>query len=149
MKLTRWFFALMLGFGSSPAVAQTSQPSPTFAAQVIDLHSNEGQVGCMLYDSAKGFPTDPLAAKQRVFCAIENNAALCVFVPPGPGTYAMTCFHDENKNGKLDTKIFGIPKEGVAASRDAKGRFGPPSYGDAKFDFAAGPSTLIMHMRYL
>ena len=32
------------------------------------------------------------------------------------GTYAVACFHDANKNGKLDTGIFGIPQEGVCAS---------------------------------
>jgi len=29
------------------------------------------------------------------------------------GTYAVACFHDENKNGKCDTGLFGIPTEGT------------------------------------
>jgi uncharacterized protein (DUF2141 family) len=29
-----------------------------------------------------------------------------------PGKYAIAVIHDENCNGKLDTNMFGIPKEG-------------------------------------
>jgi uncharacterized protein (DUF2141 family) len=29
-----------------------------------------------------------------------------------PGNYAIAVIHDENRNGELDTNMFGIPKEG-------------------------------------
>ena len=40
---------------------------------------------------------------------------------------------NENDNKKMDTRIFGIPKEPIAISNDAKGFMGPPKWNDAKF----------------
>ena len=33
-----------------------------------------------------------------------------------PGTYAIALIHDENDNQRLDTGLFGIPKEGFCFS---------------------------------
>src|SRR5438552_3406736 len=74
-------------------------------------------------------------ALQRVWCAINRGERTCRFDPTRAGVYAVACFHDENGNGKLDTGLFGIPKEATAASNDAKGTMGPPKFNDAKFSF--------------
>ena len=42
--------------------------------------------------------------------------------------------HDENANGKIDFNILHIQKEKTAASNNAKGYFGPPSFSDAAFE---------------
>ena len=60
----------------------------------------------------------------------------------------MACFHDENKNGKLDTGLFGIPTEGTVVSNHAKGFMGPPSFDKAKFSFAGAASQLDLRMGY-
>src|SRR5258708_36119562 len=95
--------------------ASIAEPPRTGAltVQVRQLRSSSGQVGCMIYNSAKGFPSDPALALQRRWCAIDKAESVCAFDPIPAGTYAVTCFHDENKNGKLDTGIFGIPTEGT------------------------------------
>ena len=66
-----------------------------------------------------------------------------------PGTYAVSTFHDENSNGKLDTNLLGIPTEGVGASNNAKGHFGPPKFDDAKFRFEGGRLDLKIAIDYL
>jgi uncharacterized protein (DUF2141 family) len=48
------------------------------------------------------------------------------------GHYAISLFHDENGNGKLDTR-FGMPMEGVGFSRNPHLFFGPPSFSAAQF----------------
>jgi uncharacterized protein (DUF2141 family) len=48
----------------------------------------------------------------------------------------------------MDTNLLGIPKEGVGASNDARGHFGPPKYEDAKFKLA-GNLTIKIIMTYL
>jgi uncharacterized protein (DUF2141 family) len=64
------------------------------------------------------------------------------------GTYAVQGFHDENRNGKVDRGLFGIPKEGIAFSNDAPIHFGPPSWKDARI-VVAGAQTIRMKMRYM
>ena len=116
--------------------------------QITSLRSNNGQIGCMIYNSPKGFPKDSSAALQRRWCPIANSASTCVFDPIPAGVYAIACFHDENKNGKLDTGLFGIPTEGTVASNHAKGFMGPPSFDKAKFSFLGLASELQMRMGY-
>lgn len=114
----------------------------------LTLRSSKGQVGCMLFGSAKGFPGDPAAALQRKWCAITAAESVCPFDPVPAGAYAVACFHDENGNGKLDTRLFGIPAEGTVASNHAKGFLGPPSFEDAKFSFAGAPAELRLRVVY-
>ena len=102
----------------------------------------------MLYKTAKGFPTDPSAAAQKLWCVIRDKASACSFDPIPAGTYAVACFHDENKNGKLDTGLFGIPTEGTVVSNHAKGFMGPPSFEKARFSYAGTTSELSLHMGY-
>jgi uncharacterized protein (DUF2141 family) len=58
-------------------------------------------------------------------------------------------FHDENSNGKLDTNLLGIPREGVSASNNAKGHFGPPKFDAAAFNFGGGRLDLRITITYL
>jgi uncharacterized protein (DUF2141 family) len=57
--------------------------------------------------------------------------------------------HGENDNRKMDTKIFGIPREGEGASNDARGHFGPPRFEDAAFQFGGGRLDLKITVAYL
>jgi uncharacterized protein (DUF2141 family) len=102
----------------------------------------------LLFGSEKGFPADPSAAFQKTWCTIAKDEATCRFEPVRAAVYAVACFHDENGNGKLDTGLFGIPKEGTAASNDAKGRMGPPKFQDAKFPFQGSDTQLRVHVGY-
>jgi len=65
-----------------------------------------------------------------------------------PGDYAAQAFHDENNNGRVDRALFGIPKEGVGFSRDARIVLGPPKWADAVFTHGAVPQTLRFALRY-
>lgn len=47
------------------------------------------------------------------------------------GTWAVLAYQDDNANGQLDRNLIGIPSENYGFSRDARGRFGPPSFDDA------------------
>jgi len=47
------------------------------------------------------------------------------------GSWAVLAYQDENENGELDRNLIGIPSENYGFSRDARGKFGPPSFEDA------------------
>jgi uncharacterized protein (DUF2141 family) len=125
--------AAVLGSVSLPASTSSTDSPQTgiITVRVAALHSNDGQVGGALYNSSTGYPTNASAAMGRRFCPIDKSTSVCAFAPVPAGSYAVACFHDENMNGKLDTGMFGIPKEGVCASNGATGFMGPPSFRDA------------------
>jgi len=115
---------------------------------VVGLHSNDGEVDCALFGSADGFPGDSSKAGRAAKSKIDKGEAVCMFADVVPGDYAVSVFHDENSNGKLDRNFIGMPKEGVGASNDAAGHFGPPKYDDARFSYKGGRSVLAIHVKY-
>src|ERR1700756_2226619 len=135
---------------AEPALPQAPLPQPnTIHVEVVGLHSDKGQVLCALYSSRDGFPKQSEKALARVSSGIAQKQAVCEFSGIAPGTYAISVFHDENSNGKLDTKFMGIPREGVGASNNAKGHFGPPKFEVAAFQFPGGRVDLRISINYL
>ena len=67
-----------------------------------------------------------------------------------PGSWAVLAYQDENANGELDRNLIGIPSENYGFSRDARGRFGPPSFDDAAIDVkddAAAATVATVRLR--
>ena len=65
------------------------------------------------------------------------------------GEYALSAYHDRNDNSELDTGLFGIPKEPIGTSNDAKARFGPPKYDEAKFTLNQPSLTITIVVKKL
>jgi uncharacterized protein (DUF2141 family) len=143
-----WFIGGALLIGASTSQADPPPLRGVLSVRLVELRNDSGQVGCGLWSSEKGFPKDRGIALQTKWCSIVNKQAVCAFDPVPAGTYAVACFHDENKNGVLDTGIFGIPKEGIVASNHAKGTMGPPSFKDAKFSFSGTDAEIHLKMGY-
>ena len=133
-----------------PGVTQTvSSPPIVIHLEIETLRNDKGQVVCALYSSSDGFPKENDKALAHVNSPIADKHAVCEFVGVAAGTYAVSVFHDENSNGKLDTNLLGIPREGVGASNDAKGHLGPPKFDAAAFQFSGGRMTLRIKINYL
>jgi len=87
-------------------------------------------------------------------CAVVAEAPAVIgtttlIVPTlAPGRYAIQATYDQNGNGRVDRGLFGIPKEGVGFSRDAKISFGPPKWADAVFDHGDNDQTVTLKLRY-
>ena len=96
--------------------------------------SDTGVIVCALFDKG-GWLTKPV---KPAWAKIRDRQAVCIFNDVRPGTYGISAYHDENKNGKLDTNVVGMPIEDYGASRDARGTFSAPSFEDAKFEYKGG-----------
>ena len=101
---------------------------------VKDVRSTDGAVFIAVYDSDSTF-MNPQHAKFTSRASAVKGEVKFVFHNVPSGKYAVTSYHDENGNGKLDTNAVGFPTEGVGFSNEAKVRSGPPSFAEAAFDF--------------
>jgi uncharacterized protein (DUF2141 family) len=149
MRITAVFIGLVILLAPSAASTDESSPANLIHVEVAGLRNSNGDVGCLLFKSADGFPGEAKNAVKAVIAPIHDRAAVCEFSDLPPGDYAVSATHDENSNGKIDTNFLGIPKEGVGTSNDAKGSFGPPKYDDARFSYKGGRQDLTIHLRYL
>jgi uncharacterized protein (DUF2141 family) len=100
---------------------------------VSGLQNSDGKVIVSLYNSEVGFPKALDKAYKRLSFDIMEDKCIVQFENIPEGVYAVSCFHDENNNYKMDTNFIGIPLEGTASSNDAEGVLGPPKFKDAKF----------------
>lgn len=113
------------------AVAGASENELSIEVSVTGAEPGEGQVVVSLFNSSESFLVDPLV--QTKVDVNEHGNALVSLGAHTPGEYAIAVVYDKNKNGKLDTGLFRIPKEEIGFSNNAKGRFGPAKWDDARF----------------
>jgi uncharacterized protein (DUF2141 family) len=143
--------ATLLLTTASPSRAADETPPPPAARLTIGiagLRNAHGVVLCALFRSADGYPNDRSKAARVTTTTPSSGATHCEFPDVPRGTYAVGVLHDENKNGKMDTNFLGIPTEGYATSRDARGTLGPPSFADARFDYLGGDVAMTVRMAY-
>lgn len=117
--------------------------------EIDGFRSDKGQAMCALFSSAKDFPKNGDKAIARAKSGVSHGKAVCEFPGVAPGRYAVSVFHDENSNSKMDTNFMGIPREGVGASNNATGHFGPPKFDAAAFQYAGGKLVLTITIIYL
>ncbi len=136
-------------FATSALAQEAPAQQSLIHVEISGFRSDKGQVLCALFSSADDFPKTADKAVAQARSAITGRHAVCEFHGMASGTYAVSVFHDENSNGKLDANTLGMPIEGVGASNDAKGHFGPPKFAAAAFRFPGGRMDLTVTINYL
>ena len=105
--------------------------------------------------SAKGAVKVAVCDKERFLkqCAYSGSApaqagettVTVTGVPPGK--WAVLAYQDENGNGELDRNFRGMPKEPYGFRRDARGKFGPPTFEDAAIEVGEAQATANVRVR--
>lgn len=72
-------------------------------------------------------------AVKRLMQPIANKQVVIELNDLAAGQYSVRVFHDENDNKKLDTGMFGIPKESWGMSNNVKAIMGPPDFNESLF----------------
>jgi uncharacterized protein (DUF2141 family) len=128
------------------AVLPAAPPAPaTLTIQVDNVRNARGRVHVDLCDEARF-----LHENCPISLAVPARAPVTVLVlhDVPPGRYAAQLFHDENVNNKADRGLFGLPKEGLAFSRDAPIKLAPPRWSDAVVEVRPGAQAIRVRMRY-
>jgi uncharacterized protein (DUF2141 family) len=149
MKRSLATFASVLALGaalSGPAAA--GPPAGSIVVTMSGFRNDRGMLRISLFASKKGYPGEHTRAVRTGSDRIKGTTATFRFEGVPHGTYAIAVLHDENGNGKMDTNAIGIPREGGGASNDAKARFGPPKFDEAKFVLRDARLDLRLKIRY-
>ena len=115
--------------------------------KVQNLKNTTGKVSIGLYNKSENFPIISKVYK-GVHLDIDSHTLSYTFKKILNGVYAVSVFHDENSNTKLDKNFLGIPKEGYGFSKNAKSIFSAPSFHDANFKVSAQTINLKIKMEY-
>lgn len=139
---------LVCGLIPAAALLVAASDAGDVGATVTGLRSSKGEVLACLTMRPATFPEcdhDPQAKVLKVPAAptVELH-----FGPVAAGRYAISLFHDENDNGRLDKRLI-IPREGYGFSRNAPVMMGPPSFASAAFAVGAEGHHETIRMRYI
>jgi len=113
---------------------------PSYSDQhTITLHINvsgatpdKGHIILSLFSTDENYLKSPILSNKKL--VTTDGSADFELSELLPGRYALNAIYDEDSNGKLNTGLFGIPKELVGFSNNAKGYFGPPKFDKVVFE---------------
>src|SRR5690348_15696177 len=113
---------------------------------VTGIRNDRGNILVAICDKAN-FPNGPCAyhgeAPARVGSFTIRISSVSI------GVWAAAVYHDEAGIRRLEYTLFGMPKQGIGFSRDARIRFGPPKFADAAFRVGETGVTVTVPLRYL
>jgi uncharacterized protein (DUF2141 family) len=142
------FVTLLLCTMVFTAAAGAVDGAGTLEVVITGFRNSDGKAGINVFSREKGFPEKHELADRYLFADIRDNACTAVFEGLPRGRYAVSVFHDENMNQKIDGNLIGMPKEGVAVSNNARPKFAPPGYKAAAFDLDSDRKTIEIGMHY-
>jgi uncharacterized protein (DUF2141 family) len=123
--------------------ALAGETSGDLTLQVGGFLNNNGQVIANLFRESDDV-MKPDKAYLQVRATISGNRAQLVFRNLKYGKYAVTAFHDENGNGRLDHNLLHFPAEPLGFSNNFHmGVFsGLPSFEKMQFEFVPGTESI-------
>jgi len=138
MKSIASIFAAMFVLASNAGAA-------SLTVDITDVAASTGTIGIQLVDSKAVFDGGgkPVAARQ--IKASGANMVSVTFEELKPGKYAVMVMHDENDNGKLDSNILGIPKEGYGFSNNPN-VMRRPTFDEAMIEMAAEDKAITINI---
>ena len=136
MRLFRLtLLALVLPFSAARAEPQLT---------VTAIDPVEGQLLVRIYDTRIGYDTkSPLRDIPVPVTAPTMTVALPEMVS---GIYAISVYHDINRNGELDRSGIGIPREPIGYSMNPAVRMGRPTFAQTQFTTDTGFPDLTVQM---
>jgi len=130
-----------------PLTAFAYDSKSTLTVKMEGFSSDNGYVNLALFKTEDGFPEDKQKACKNAKGNIKSGKSEVVFTDIPYGEYAISIYHDENANGKLDKNFMGVPKEGHGASNNPKS-FGPPKFEEAKFKLDSEKGDISISIKY-
>ena len=98
-----------------------------------NIQEAKGNLYIAVFDRKDAFlQADRAGVKKIIPVSGSGSIRVSLGVLP-PGEYALSCFHDLNGNGKLDTNFLGIPDEPYGFSNNARPKFRAPNWAETVF----------------
>ncbi len=141
--MTRTFVVAVSIWFSLLAAASAADLTVTISG----ARNANGAIAAGIFNSENGFPKPAAAVAAFRIKAATGSVSFTVHGLP-PGRYAVTSYHDENDNGKLDTDETGLPTEGYGISNKAREILSPPQWSKASFELGEQNKTVAVTIEY-
>lgn len=148
MNLNRLVVGLLFFVFLSVGIAEERTGNMTII--VKGFRNNLGKARILIFSDKekKYFPSEHSKAYGRYIVPIKEKKVIFTFQKLPFGEYSISVHHDEDGNNKINKNWYGLPNEGLGASNDAKGNFGPPSFDKARVKLDKDELVIEINMVY-
>ena len=108
--------------------------SHNITVQISNVEGQTGEILVGLYNKAEGFTLIEKVYQEGKIENTSNDSMIYIFTTIPSGEYAISIFHDENSNRKLDKNFFGIPTEGYGFSNNLRPMLRSATYEESMFE---------------
>lgn len=113
--------------------------------RLADVASADGRILIAVHESEDGWDGRSKAKAAQMVAAVEGSLDVS-FKDLPPGRYGVLVMHDQNANGKLDTTVLGIPREGYGFSNNPR-LMRRARFDEAVFDLPEEGHRIVIEMR--
>jgi uncharacterized protein (DUF2141 family) len=113
---------------------------------LTNIREAKGSVYVAVYDRRESFLDAKKMCARQILPTSKAGDLSFVFADLPPGYYALSCFHDVNGNGKLDTNLAGIPTEPYGFSNNARPKFRAPTWAESVFELKNSGSQISIKL---
>ncbi len=153
LMISSFFVAIVFSVAASliaaevPAAVTAPATEKNLEIIISGIKKPTGNIIAAVYNKKKQWLGDDAYASAIVPTKqnLKDGSVVIRFALPA-GEYAISVFHDRDGDEKMKTNFFGIPKDPMGLSNNAKARFGPPKYADAKFTIADKPLKMNIEL---
>lgn len=117
-----------------------------FAISFTNIQHTQGNIYVGVYRSKSDFLKPEKACLKKIIPVAQAGTLAVDCSELAAGVYAVSCFHDLNGNGKLDTNLFGIPTEPYGFSNNARPKFRAPNWDETKFEIKEGTNNISIRL---
>ena len=142
---SRWRRAVsILAAAAALFTLPASAEAPThITVPISQVRSERGVLFVALYRQSSWLIPGKYFKAQKV--QAHHGTVFATFEGVPRGRYGIAVFHDENRNGRVDTNLVGMPAEGFGFSFKTPLR--KPSFGEISFDVQSS-AVAPTHLRY-
>lgn len=130
----------LLAIAAMSALTGGTAAALTLTVEITDARSTQGTVNAALYKEESTWLKVGNAVQMTKVPSAGEKTVL-VFTGLAPGRYALSSYHDENGNGKMDMNVLGMPTERYGFTGSPT--MGPPAFGEAAVDVQADTTIRV------
>ena len=128
-------------------VIQQPTDNPQLTIKISNIEKLKGEIKIGVFNNESNFLKEGASIKNYTVKVDKNTAVLTITDLP-KGEYAISMYHDENMDKKMNTNFIGIPKESYGFSNNIQPRMSAPKYKDCKFSFSENTTLQIKLINY-
>lgn len=134
MKKRLFFIIVFVLFGITLLLTSTAWADEgTITVTIQGFNNDNGCARVALFASKDGFPFESDKAFKTLQAPIKDGKSAVIFNDIPYGDYAISLYHDDNDNGRLDLSFWGKPLKGVGVSNNPPKHNSTPRFEEVQF----------------